>query len=354
MLWIEYELPETVETNEQLQRLHPEWNMEETYRRTGVRQRPIARLGESALDLALRACGALFENSGWPPSEVDGVIFCTQSADHVMPPNSTLLHHRLGLRPSAAAFDITLACSGYVYCLALAKALIESGQMDTVLVVTADTYSKYIGPNDRACRSLFGDGAAATLIGVGEPAVGPISLGTDGGGSGCFKLGRACRDTDAGPYTAPRPDSGFIAMHGLAVFGLVKQIIPSFVAGLLRDAGRSAADIDLFVFHQASKLALDSIADGLGTSPEKMFRNLETRGNLVSASIPVALRDAWNAERLKRGNLALLVGFGVGFSWGGSFLQVTGNFMKPAGAQAGQKEHCDSTNNGSKLVPLFS
>lgn len=350
VLWIEYALPETVETNEDLARLHPAWNMKETYRRTGVRERPIARQGESALDLSLRASKALFTNSGRKPSSVDGIIFCTQSPDYVMPPNSTLLHQRLGLKLNAAAFDITLGCSGYIYGLSLAKALIESGQMDSVLLVTADTYSKYIEPKDRACRTLFGDGAAATLLGVGERAIGPLALGTDGSGAHCFTLGRGCVDADAGPHAQPILSSSFISMDGLAVFGLVKRIVPAFVASLLENAGITKGDVDLFVFHQASKLALDYLTETIGISPDKVFCNLETRGNLVSASIPVALRDAWDNCRLTPGNIALLAGFGVGFSWGGSLFTVTPSFMKPA-----DPEKChDSANSDANPIPVLS
>jgi 3-oxoacyl-[acyl-carrier-protein] synthase-3 len=325
---IEYSLPEHIETNEDLRRLFPQWDIDALAKRTGVSQRHIAAPEECASDLAYKACVALFEKRSIAPDDVDGLIVCTQSPDYVMPPTAALLQHRLGLPKSVMAFDYSLACSGYVYGLAMSKAFIESGLLNTVLLITCDTYSKYIRPDDRGVRSLFGDGAAVTLIRRGAPGIGEVSLATDGSGADRFIVrGGGCRRESCSSAPGSKPNGGkHIEMDGFGILSFVKKEIPPFAESLLRRAALSTEDIDLFVFHQASKISLDQVSQLLGIPAEKTFTNFECIGNTVSSSIPIAIKDAWQVGKIKNGMLTMLVGFGVGLSWGGGIVRWTDNF----------------------------
>ena len=321
---IEYALPDRCVTNEELDRLHPEWSVHKVAQSTGVLQRYVCADDETALDLATVACERLFQRGEVAREDVGAIIVCGQSPDYIMPPNATLLHRRLQLPMSVAAFDYTLACSGYIYGLFMAKAFIESRLLDNIILVTAEAYSKYIHPNDRATGTIFGDGAAATLIRRGAKGVEEVNIGTDGSGSECFSIPAGGTRTPKSAKTSIETvdisgnvrTQENIFMDGLALLRLVKLRVPGCVRDLLSGSGYSSEDISLYVFHQASKLALDYLEKSLRIPPEKVWRNLDRVGNTVSASIPIAIRDAELAGRIRPGSRLLLAGFGVGFSWG--------------------------------------
>ena len=329
---IEYALPAKSVTNEELRQLHPDWDMEEVYRKTGVRQRRVAGVDECASDLAYYACRQLFESHDVQLADVNGLIVCTQSPDYIMPPTATLLQARLGLPKSVAAFDYTLACSGYMYGLAMCKAFIESGLLQSIVLVCADTYSKYIRPEDRGPATVFGDGAAATWVRRGAPGIGKVALGTDGSGAEKFIVrGGGCRNGfDLGPrgeHSTPL-DIRYIEMDGFGILSFVKKEIPPFVRKLLASAGLKSEDIAQYVFHQASRVALEQLALFLRLPMDKVLINFENVGNLVSASIPIAIRDGWQSGKIRSGMTLLLAGFGVGLSWGGCVVRLTEDFMK--------------------------
>ncbi|MDA2933358.1 ketoacyl-ACP synthase III [Acidobacteria bacterium AH-259-D05] len=321
---IEYALPDQCVTNDDLDHLHPNWSIHEVAKRTGGLARFICRKNETALDLATVACERLFERGEVAREEVGAIIVCTQSPDYVMPPNATLLQHRIRLPFSVAAFDYTLACSGFIYGLFMGKALIECQLLDNILLVTAETYSKYVHPSDRATMAVFGDGAAVTLLRGGPKGVGEFVLGTDGSGGDHFII-------PAGGARIPRSRETCIEkvdasgnvrtleniyMDGPAVLSFVKQQVPRCIRNLLSKTGYTFDDISLFVFHQASGLSLDCLETALAIPKEKMYRNLDRVGNTVSASIPIAIRDAQLEGLIVPGDRLLLAGFGVGYSWG--------------------------------------
>ena len=326
---IHYALPERVVTNDEIARAHPDWRLQILEKRTGVRERHLAAPGETALDLAERAADGLLTRTGVDRSAIDVLLFCTQTPDHPMPPNACLLQDRLGLPTTVAALDFTLACSGFVYGLYLAKSLVTSGAARTVLLVTADTYSSLISPDDRGAFTLFGDGAAATLVSEGTPGLEEFLLGTDGSGAACFVVpAGGAREPRTAVAAAPGGDGAGsvrsreqIHMDGPAVLAFVQREVPRNVRALLTAAGHGIADVDLVIFHQASQLALDHLTRELGVPAEKHFANLERVGNTVSASLPIALRDAELAGRLRSGDRVLLVSFGVGLSWGSCLLR---------------------------------
>lgn len=302
---IAYALPSRVVTNDDLAAEHPDWDMSRVQTRTGVLRRHIAD-GETALDLAYRATDKLI--AAHPAAKgADAILFCTQTPDHIMPPNSALLHEHLALPDGVFALDYTLACSGFVYGLAQAQGLVAAGIASSILLVTADTYSRIIDPDDRGPRVLFGDGAAVTWITSGDRGLVDIAVATSG--------------RDHRGFIVPR-GSNVLRMDGLQVLGFIQSHVPTQVSELLARNGLRVEDIDLFIFHQASRLALEALRQLLRIPVERMYSNLERVGNTVSASIPMALRDAIDEGRAGPGSRVLLCGFGVGMSWASAIVDL--------------------------------
>ncbi|MCI0437654.1 MAG: ketoacyl-ACP synthase III [Chloroflexi bacterium] len=326
---IDYAVPARRVSNSELAQTHPGWRMDRVVQSTGVEYRHWASESETALDLAEAACRKLIERGALIPERIDALLFCTQTPDYIMPPNACLLQDRLGLPRTVAAFDYTLACSGFVYGLFMSKALIESGMAQNVLLVTADTYSRLMNPEDRATMTLFGDGAAATVITAGRPGLKEFLLATDGRGGPTFMVPSGGARTPRLSVCAARVDGGangkvgsdtsseHIVMRGAAVLDFVKKEIPGLVRALLDKASLTMDDLDLLFYHQASQVSLEYLYRALNVPPNKQFRNIANVGNTVSASIPMALREAELQGALKPGMRVMLVGFGVGLSWGG-------------------------------------
>lgn len=322
---IAYAFPARYVGNNDLRATFPDWDFERLEKRTGVFHRYVAEQDETALDLALQACGRLAAQDRLRLEEIDAVIFCTQSPDYIVPSNACLLHGRLGLRHGVIAFDINLACSGYIYGLLLADSLIRSGAAHRLLLATADTYTRYIYPKDRATRCLFGDGAAVSIIcGCPNGGIRDIFCGTAGQHyekfmipAGGMRLARSAEtsreivDQSGNIRTAEH-----LGMDGLGILSFFNATIPCLVKQVLERNQLLIQQVDLFIFHQASKLALDNLRTALAIPMEKMVYELANIGNLVSASIPVALSRVLDSGRAKQGQLVLLCGFGAGFSWG--------------------------------------
>jgi len=323
-------LPDRTVTNEQLCAENPEWDMTKIAGRSGVHSRHVAADSETALDLAVVACRDLLSrNLDWPAA-VDGLIMCTESEDYSLPPDGCVLHGMLGLRQDCFVTDINLACSGFVYGLALARGLVSTGMCHNILLVTADTYSKKINPRDRSSRVLFGDGAAVTWLSddSGSGQVVDVVCATDGTGYDKFVIpaGGDRMPISADTAVEHEDDNGNwrsqqdIHMDGLAILTFATGKVPQQVKELLKRNQLTVNDIDLFVFHQASALVLDSLARLLRIPPEKVFTNLEQLGNTVSSSIPIALNDALTSHVIIPGSHVLISGFGVGLSWASALL----------------------------------
>jgi 3-oxoacyl-[acyl-carrier-protein] synthase-3 len=249
--------------------------------------------------------------AGIKKEEIDFLILVTQSSDYVLPTSACIIQDRLGLKKSCLSFDINMGCSGYIYGLMVAASMIEVGVVKKGFLICSETYSKYIDKNNRTCRPLFGDGAAATLlIACTDDKFGPFDLGTDGSGySNLIVPASGARKADKD--IEPR-----LFMDGASVFMFTMDMVPKSVNSLCEKARIAISDIDLFIFHQASRVVLENIVRRLGLDQQKVFVNNCEIGNTVSASIPIALKDAQSQNRLKRGNKVMLVGFGVGYSWG--------------------------------------
>jgi 3-oxoacyl-[acyl-carrier-protein] synthase-3 len=324
--------PEQVLGNDDLLGGVPETERELLLRHTGVLSRHVAAPTQTALDLGEDACRKLFAAHPELPEELDTLIFCTQSPDYILPPNSCLLHGRLGLKDSVAAFDLPHACSAYIYAINVAQALIASGSARHVLIVTADTYSKFIHPQDRSARLLFGDGAAATWLGVGTEGAGVLDVvcGTAGRYFDKFMIPaggcrqpltddlRSLEETDSSGNVRSRAQ---IHMAGRDILSFVGSRIPPHVNDVLRRNGMTLDSLDRIVFHQASGVVLETLTRLLGADPSKVVRHLETVGTTVSASIPVALEWAVEGGLIRPGQTVLLCGFGAGLSWGSALLR---------------------------------
>ncbi len=303
---IEGFLPKTVLTNEALSAREEGWTAEKIFAKTGIRERRVAASDEAMLDLAEGAARALFARRSVDPASVDFLLLCTQSSPYRLPSAACLLQHRLGLRTSIGAVTIDHGCSGFVYGLSLAKGLLCSGSATRVLLVTAETYSKYLAEGDRATRTIFGDGAAATLLTTDDlPRLGAFVFGTDGSGAESLIV----RD-------------GRLTMDGPEIFNFTLDVVPKALDEVLAANRLTRDDIDLFVFHQANAFMLETLRKVCGVPRERFPVDLETTGNTVSSSLPLLLKRLEDDGRLMRGNRVVVMGFGVGLSWAATVLTI--------------------------------
>jgi 3-oxoacyl-[acyl-carrier-protein] synthase-3 len=321
---IEYELPAGVLTNADLCEDFPDWAPEKIAEKTGIETRHIVADDETAADLAVRAAQKLFARRAIDPATIDFIILCTQSPDYFLPTSACLIQARLGIPTTAGAFDFNLGCSGFVYGLGLCKGLIETGQASRVLLLTADTYSKFMNRRDRSVRTIFGDAAAATLVEAQETpeAIGPFDYGTDGrgaenlivrtGGLRALKRGGGEEECDDAGNWRSTDD---LFMNGPEIFNFTLKSVPRTVQALLEKAGRSIDDVDAFVFHQANRYMLEHLRKKLKLDVAKFVIEMEHCGNTVSSTIPIALVHAVEHGQVRPGQLVMLVGFGVGYSW---------------------------------------
>ncbi len=316
---IEYYLPSKVEDASVLKKDNPDWQIERIEQKTGITKRHISGPDQTAVDMGVLAAEKLF-SFGKRKDKVDLLILVTQSPDYKLPTSACLLQDLLGLNKSCMAFDINLGCSGFIYALAVAAALIETGTTKKALVICSETYTKYIDKADRTCRPIFSDGASAVLLKPsGRPCMGPFDMGTDGAGFSNLIVpssGARIKNQD-------RPKCKLF-MNGPELFMFTMDIVPKTINTLLDKTGKTLKDIDLFIFHQASKVVIDNIIRRMELPEEKVFTNYHRIGNTVSASIPIALRDAEKEGRLKENDQIMLVGFGVGYSWGSCLIRWGG------------------------------
>jgi len=312
---IEYHLPENILSNEMLSHEFPDWSVQDIANKVGIIERRIAAPAECASDLAVQAATRLFESGVAKPSDIDFILLCTQSPDHFLPTTACLLQQRLAIPTTAGALDFNLGCSGFVYGLGLAKGLIESGQARRLLLITAETYSKFMAPEDRGTRAIFGDAAAATLLEAIDSQDSWISApvyGTDGAGAKNLIVER-------GATRCPGPPT--LLMVGPEIFNFTIKRIPALVNETLKKASLILADIDLFVFHQANKFMMEHLRKKLAVPEERFVTFLSHCGNTVSSTIPIALHQMQKEGRLQRGQTVMVVGFGVGYSWAASILR---------------------------------
>ena len=323
-----YTLPENEVTNEQLVKEFPEWSVDKIADKVGINTRFVASENETSSDLAVKAAEKLFlENPNINKEDIDFVLFCTQSPDYFLPTSACIIQNKLGLPTTCGALDFNLGCSGYIYGLSLAKGLFLGGIANNVLLLTGETYSKYLHPKDKGNRTIFGDAGSATLISTeGFAEIENFSLGTDGKGAENLIVktgGLRCKspmndltfDEKANPTS-----SDYLYMNGSEIFNFTIEAVPELVKNTLLKNKLTNDEIEGFVFHQANKFMLNFLRKKLKIKEEKFHYYMSEVGNTVSSTIPIVLY-----EKLKNGELhgnILLGGFGVGYSWGGCVINI--------------------------------
>jgi 3-oxoacyl-[acyl-carrier-protein] synthase-3 len=320
-------LPEHVLSNDELGALYPAWPAEKILDKTGIRERRIAAPEETAADLAFHAAVKLFDSGAAVRDEIDFLILCTQAPDFILPTTACILQDRLGLPRDIGAFDMNLGCSGFVYGLSVAAGLIAAGAAANILLLTADTYSKYIHDRDKSVRTLFGDGAAATLVSRSdEGTIGPFVFGTDGGGAqdliveaGGFRTARSAETAlEQEDRTGNIRSRDNLYMNGANVMNFSLREVPRTFARLLELTRSAPEEVDFVVLHQANKFMLDALQRKLALPPDKVPRRYEDVGNTVSSTIPFVLADLRESGQMAPGTRFMLIGFGVGLSWAGA------------------------------------
>lgn len=304
-------VPSVKITNEDIAKRFPEWDSEKIFSKIGIKERHIAEADETVSDMAVKAIRKMSEEFDVDLNSIDYLIVCTQSPDYQLPTTACLVQEKVGLGRNCAAIDINQGCSGYIYGLSLASSLVASGNFKNVILVTADMYSKAIHPDDKGNISLFGDAATASLISTdGKFAIGKFTLGSDGAGAENLIIRNGATKY---PKDGLKDNlNNFLHMNGSAIFDFTSKNVPALVETNLEQNALSKEEIDMFVFHQANTFMLNFLRKRIGIQEDRFLLNMENYGNTVSSSIPLAFEDEFKNEL----NNVMLVGFGVGYSWG--------------------------------------
>ncbi|MDQ6673191.1 MAG: ketoacyl-ACP synthase III [Chloroflexota bacterium] len=313
--WGKY-LPERIMPNSELATLvdtSDEWIRS----RTGIRERRIAAPDETTCTLSVNAARAALERAQVRPEDLDLIIVATCTPDYVnMPATASLVQHALGAS-RAGAFDLNAVCSGFLYGLAVGSQFILTGVHKSVLVIGADVFTRILDWQDRSTCVLFGDGAGAVVLQPTQQPGGLLSfvLGSDGAGAcSLYVPAGGSRAPASAETVADR--AHYVKMQGRDVFRFATRVVPESVIQALDQAGLATDAIDLFIPHQANVRIIDATARRLKLAPAAVFSNVERYGNTSAASIPVALCEAIEADRIQTGSTVVLSGFGAGLSWG--------------------------------------
>lgn len=308
-------VPERVLTNEDLSKLvdtNDQWIVD----RTGIRERRIAAEDEALTDICLPAARRALEMAQVDAKSIDLIVVATVTPDMAFPSSSALLADVLGM-PDAAAYDLSAGCTGFVYAVAQAHAMLAAGLANRALVVGGDVLSKILDWTDRSTLVLFGDGAGAVVLErVEQGGFLGFELGADGGGGANLWL------PGSGSRKFEDPDK-FVKMNGREVFKFATRVMVSSAEAILAECEKTVEDVDVYVPHQANVRIIDHAAKKLGFPQEKTIVNVDRYGNTSSGSIPLALADAADDGRLEPGKLVLLTGMGAGLTWGSALIEWT-------------------------------
>jgi 3-oxoacyl-[acyl-carrier-protein] synthase III len=326
---IEFITPSIKLTNDDLKNEFKDYNFKRFESRVGISQRYIAAQGETTLSLAEKACEKLLNNSDLEAKDVNYVIFCTQSPEYKLPTTACILQDRLGLNQDVGAFDFNLGCSGYVYGLFLAKKMVCKEKKNLILV-TSETYSKLLHPEDRSNRSIFGDAASATWIQYSDSEfIKNFVLGTDGRG---FDKLIVKNGGDKFPFNfSPKKltygtnnnySENNLYMDGPAIYDFTSKKVPKIIIDTLEVNGINKDEIDQFILHQANKILLNQIRVSAEIQNDKFYINLAKYGNTVSNTIPIALKEYLDENNTSKTNKIILTGFGVGLSWASCLVKI--------------------------------
>ncbi len=290
--------------------------------RTGIQRRRIAAAGENTSDMAVEAAKKAIENAGLKKEDIDLLIVATISPDFPFPASACLVQHKLGLNP-ITAFDLSAACTGFLYVMETANALLASGRYQNALIIGAEKFSSILNWEDRSTCVLFGDGAGAVVLSTqiqsGFQIVDSL-LGADGANADILCIpagGSACPSS---PKVLAE-HLQYVKMNGKEVFKQAVRVMGQVAEHLLQRNHLTAEQVRLFIPHQANIRIIEALAKNFGLSMERFFVNLTEYGNTSAATIPIALDEALKASQWKKNDLLLLVAFGAGLTWGGTLLQ---------------------------------
>ena len=282
--------------------------------RTGIHERRISENGVSSGDLGAQAARIALDNAGLSAGDIDLIMVATASGDHLFPSTACIIQNKLGAK-QATAFDISAACSGFLYCLTVAHSLLSTGSFRTALIIGAETLSKITDYSDRSTCVLFGDGAGAMIVTLGTDDKGLFAshLGSDGSYAPLLNLPAGGSRLPASLETV-RQDLHYIKMNGNELFKVAVRSMEEAAIMTLSKAHVSTAQLDLLIPHQANIRIIDHVSKKMGLPKEKVYVNLQKYGNTSAASIPIALDEAVAEGKVKPGNLLVLSGFGAGLT----------------------------------------
>ena len=332
--YLAYSLPERKLTDAELSDRFGSEYMKRILPATGILERRVASEGECASDFAAAAAERIF-SAGVNPESVDIAIMATQTPDYMVPTTACMLQTRLRIPTDAAAFDISLGCSQFVYALGTANAWIGASMARRVLAMSGDTPTRMVNPMDKSAVPIFGDGGAACVVEeVSDGGFLGFDFGSDGRGwKDLIKFAGGMRLPSSSETAVPKCDeSGSVRsldnlfMDGGKILLFAIRNVPASVGRALRSAGLSERDADLYIFHQASEMVVRSVARKMDLPPEKVYYKLHDTGNIGGSSVAVALADAFLSGRLKRGDTVVLSAFGAGLSWGSCVLRLGDDF----------------------------
>lgn len=309
---ISYQLGSKKEKISDLISDNPDWDSEKILGSTGVEERYVSSEEESAMLLGILAAKKIDKKS---LENVDLCIFASQSPEYALPTTACIIQERLKLDKNCAAFDINLGCSAFPYALSVVSSMLENHICSKALIICSDTYTKYIKKDNRTCRPLFSDGAAAVIVTrSSDSKIGPFLLGTDGSGAENLIVRNSASNIE-------KDVEKTLYMNGSEVLLFTMSNVPKGIETLLENAKLNIDDIDMFFLHQASKVVMENIKRKLKISDEKFPTNYQKYGNTVSATIPILMAQEAKNGNLKRGMTILLFGFGVGYSYGGCIVK---------------------------------
>jgi 3-oxoacyl-[acyl-carrier-protein] synthase III len=321
-------LPKNKLSNDDLSKEFPLWSADKISKKTGIYSRSISEKNETSGDMAVSVSEKLFFEHKLDKSKIDFILLCTQSPDYFLPTTACIVQNKLELQTNCGALDFNLGCSGYIYGLALAKGLITSGIANNVLLITSETYSKYIHKQDKSNRTIFSDAAAASLISKDDYGIiEQFSLGSDGSGAdnlivknGAAKFPKVIGKNQFDNDDFLKNDSN-LYMNGKEIFMFTSGAVPKLINDCLSKNNLLIDQVDLFIFHQANSYMLEYMRRKIQIPKEKFYIHLKNVGNTVSSTIPIALDHAIRNKRIIPGMTVLLVGFGVGYSFGATIIK---------------------------------